>query len=176
MRARLPSERRSSSKATGTMHTVSVPSRSATRVLNTRAGSSASASAASMPYDAAFGSCSYSWTEKSTPARLAAVVARVSRPAMAATLTPRRLPLRGHANRRVRRAVAVVAAAALDHLEREAAAHDRRVEMQQLAVRVAVVEDAELAHRLDERAIEVGSRGQVVVVVAGDAQRRDAAV
>src|SRR5919202_1305291 len=49
MRARLPSERRSSSFATGTMHTVSVPSRSATRVLNTRAGSMASASAASMP-------------------------------------------------------------------------------------------------------------------------------
>ena len=66
------------------MHTVIVPSRSATSVLNTRAGSSPSASAASIPYEAAFGSCAYSWTVKRTPAFRAAVVAGVSRPAMAA--------------------------------------------------------------------------------------------
>ena len=45
--ARLPSARRSSWPSAGTMQTVRVPSRSATSVLNTRAGSRPSAVAAS---------------------------------------------------------------------------------------------------------------------------------
>src|SRR4051794_5234332 len=175
MRARLPSERRSSSCATGTMHTVSAPSRSATSVLNTRAGSSPSAPAASIPYDAAFRSGAYSWTLNGTPALRAAVVAGVSRPAMARA-SLRGHALGGHAHGRVHGAVAVVAAAALDDLERQPPAEHRRVDVQQLAVRVAVVEDAELAHRRDELRVEVGPSGEVVVVVAGDLERWHAAL
>ena len=53
--ARLPSALRSSCAATGTTATVRDPSTSATSVLNTRAGSTPSFSAASRPYEAAFG-------------------------------------------------------------------------------------------------------------------------
>ena len=64
---RFPNERRSTCDATGTIATASLPSRSTTSVLKTRAGSRPSASAASRPYDSAAGSCSYSCTEKRCP-------------------------------------------------------------------------------------------------------------
>src|SRR5262245_36247105 len=92
--ARLPSERRSSCASTGTTAVVSVPSTSATSVLKTRAASSPSFSTASSPYDADRGSCSYSWTSKATPPRVAASTAGVRFPA-----TRARVALSAHGNR-----------------------------------------------------------------------------
>ncbi len=80
--ARLPptaaaSAFRSSWPATGTTATVSAPSTSATRVLNTRSGETPIASAASSPYEGWAGSWSYAWTVYATPAAVSATVAGV---------------------------------------------------------------------------------------------------
>src|SRR4051812_8971774 len=177
MRARLPSERRSSSYSTGTMQTVSVPSRSATSVLNTRAGSRPSASAASIPYDAAFGSCSYSCSVNATPARLAAVVAGVSRPAMAgASLVRRPAPglalarTRAHVlvDRPVERALALAPLALRPLLV---------LERRHLGVCVLEGRDEPQARRVDEQRAagkrdELAADGRVPAAVVARADRR----
>ncbi|OAR25372.1 hypothetical protein A8W25_07020 [Streptomyces sp. ERV7] len=80
--ARLPptaaaSAFRSSEPATGTTATVSSPSTSATSVLKTRSGETPRAWAASSPYDAEDGSCSYACTVNRAPAAVSATVAGV---------------------------------------------------------------------------------------------------
>ena len=73
--------------------------------------------------------------------------------------------LRGDAERRVCRAVALVSAAALDDLDDEAFAEHRRVELEELAVLVAVVEDVAGAQPVGQIRIQPEARLDVVIVV-----------
>src|SRR5258705_2944242 len=86
MRARLPRRFRSSCTLTGTQATASAPSTETTSVLKSRCGSMPSFSAASSPYDAALGSCSYSCSENAMPASAATRIAGVA--AMVDTVRP----------------------------------------------------------------------------------------
>ena len=82
--------------------------------------------------------------------------------------------LGGDAERGVRGAVAAVAAAALDDLEEEALAEVRAVELEILAVLVAVVEDVQRPQPVGEVGVEAEARLDVVVVVGRDRQRLEA--
>src|SRR4051794_5046180 len=104
-----------------------------------------------------------------SPARLYTPASRSGRP-------PRVPPLRGDTDGRVGGAVAVVAAAPLQHLEEQAGPEQRRVEVQQLSFADGVVEDAELAHALDGLRRQLGASGEVLVVVVRDRRHGYAAL
>ena len=73
--------------------------------------------------------------------------------------------LRGDAERCVRRAVALVAGAPLDDLDDEAFAEHRRVELEELAGLVAVIEDVGGAQPVGQIGIQPETRLDVVIIV-----------
>src|SRR5918997_2122178 len=87
---------------------------------------------------------------------------------------PRGRSLRRHPHRRVDGAVPVVALAPLEHLE-EHTPLERAVEVQELTVPVAVIEDAQLTQRAEELRGKLVPGVEVGVVVVRDRQDRRSA-
>src|SRR5579885_2115080 len=86
----------------------------------------------------------------------------------------RQAGLGGEADRRVGRAVAAIAAAALDDLEKEPAGLGAGIGVEELAAVLPVVKDAGGLQTLDQRGVEIAAGGEVGVVVFRDRQQGDA--
>src|SRR5690606_27080445 len=83
---------------------------------------------------------------------------------------PQEPSLRRDAKERVRRAVAGIAAPALDDLEEEPLAHRPAVQLKILALALAVIEQVRSPQPVGEIGIEAESRLEIVVIVARDRQ------
>src|ERR1700730_9517113 len=75
-------------------------------------------------------------------------------------------------DRRVHRAVPMVAAP-LDNLEEKASLLGPRIDLEELAAAIAIVENISCAQPVNLRRVKIGPRLQIVVVVLGDRQELD---